>query len=425
MRTIERPQPSARPTTKRPTPKRALGKRPTTTRLGGDDSTEAIAVRRARADHPTARPRRKPRKPPAPLQYWGILAIITILVAIGLIMVLSASSVMALHQDGSGWVYFEKQVAWAALGVLALAITSRVPYHVWRKLVPVALLGSFSLMVVVLMPGFGRVVNGARAWIAVGPFAIQPSELLKITLLVYSADLLARRADRLTDWRSTLRPLLVVLGLASVLLMAQPDLGGAIVLASIVLGVAFIGGIPATPLALTTGGIAVTGTFFVLQTPYRRDRWLAFLDLAKHKKDTGWQVWQSLIGIASGGVTGVGPGAGKAKWGFLPEAHTDFIFAVIAEELGLVGAAAVCLLFLAFALLGVQIALRAPDRFGMLLAGGITAWVLVQAVINIGGVVGLMPLTGLTLPFVSFGGSSLLVTMAAGGLLLNVARASR
>jgi cell division protein FtsW len=275
------------------------------------------------------------------------------------------------------------------------------------------------------MPGVGRVANGARGWIPVGPFAIQPAEIMKLALLLYGADLLARRADRMHDLAATLWPLLTVLGAAGVLAMLQPDLGGALVLAAIVLGLAFIGGTPLGPLAGTTGAVGVLGLIFVMRASYRRDRWLAFLDLASHKQDAGWQVYQGLIGIATGGITGVGLGASKAKWGYLPEAHTDFIFAIIAEELGLVGVAAVCGLFLAFGYFGVQVALKARDRFGMLVAGGVTAWILVQALINIGGVVGMMPLTGLTLPFVSFGGSSLLVTMAGAGLLLNVARTAR
>jgi len=333
--------------------------------------------------------------------------------------------VLSLHTDGSPWTYFVKQFVWAILGVGALLITYKIPYQIWRRLVPLALAGSFALMVVVLLPGIGESVNGARAWIHFGYFAVQPSELLKFALLLYCADLCARRADRMADLHATLYPMLAVLGIAGVLLMLQPDLGGALVMASIVLGVAFIGGTPLVPLGATAGAAGLAGLVFVMKADYRRERWLAFLNLAQHKQDSGFQVWQSLIGIASGGVTGVGLGASKSKWGFLPEAHTDFIFAIIAEELGFVGVLAVCGLFVAFGLLGVQVALRAKDRFGMLLAGGVTAWVLTQALINIGGVVGMMPLTGLTLPFVSFGGSSLLVMMAAGGLLLNVARTAR
>ena len=396
-----------------------------TTTLGGDESAEQAERRAAKGRHPTALNRRKARKPPPPMQFYGLAAIIAILVGLGLVMVLSASSVLALHTDGSAWTYFVKQAVWTVLGIGALLLTAKVPYHFWRRLIPVALVGAFALMVLVLVPGIGVTVNGSRAWIHLGYFAVQPAEVLKFALLLYCADLLARRADRMHEVRATLYPTLVVLGASGVLLMMQPDLGGALVMAAIVLGVAFIAGTPLIPLATTAGLASAAGMVFIMSAAYRRERWLAFLDLAQHKQDAGFQVWQSLIGIASGGVTGVGLGASKLKWGFLPEAHTDFIFAILAEELGFVGVLAVCGLFIAFGLLGVQVALRAKDRFGMLLAGGVTAWVLTQALINIGGVVGLMPLTGLTLPFVSFGGSSLLVMMAAGGLLLNVARTAR
>jgi cell division protein FtsW len=385
-----------------------------------DDRERADASARST----TTRRRRRSAAPP-PVQYYGIAVIIAILVGLGLVMVLSASSVMSLHTDGSAWTYFVKQLVWTILGVGALLVMLKIPIHVWRPIIPLALFGSFVLMVAVLVPGIGVSVNGSRAWIRLGYFAVQPSELLKLTLLLYCADLLARRADRMNEPRATLYPTLVVLGASGLLLMLQPDLGGALVMAAIVLGVAFIAGTPIIPLGLTAGAASLFGLVFIMSAPYRRERWLAFLNLAQHKQDAGFQVWQSLIGVASGGLTGVGLGASKLKWGFLPEAHTDFIFAIIAEELGFLGVLAVCGLFCAFGLLGVQVALRAQDRFGMLLAGGVTAWVLTQALINIGGVVGLMPLTGLTLPFVSFGGSSLLVMMAAGGLLLNVARTAR
>ncbi len=396
-----------------------------TTTLGGDDGIEAAELSASRGRHPTAQRRRKAKRPPPPLQFYGLAVIIAILVGLGLVMVLSASSVLALHTDGSAWTYFLRQAMWTVLGVGALLITAKIPYHFWRPFIPLALIGAFALMVLVLVPGIGVTVNGARAWIRFGYFAVQPAEVLKFALLLYCADLLARRADRMHELRATLHPMLVVLGVSGVLLMLQPDLGGALVMASIVLGVAFIAGTPLIPLGATAALASAVGMVFIMKADYRRERWLAFLDLAKHKQDAGFQVWQSLIGIASGGVTGVGLGASKLKWGFLPEAHTDFIFAIIAEELGFVGVVAVCGLFCAFGLFGVQVALRAKDRFGTLVAGGVTAWVLTQALINIGGVVGMMPLTGLTLPFVSFGGSSLLVMMAAGGLLLNVARTAR
>ena len=207
-------------------------------------------------------------------------------------------------------------------------------------------------------------------------------------------------------------------------MLAQGDLGSAIVLSSIVLAMVFIGGTPMTPLTVSGVGLGSIGLGFVYSTDYRRARFTAFLDLVKNRDHLGYQVHSALVAIQDGGVTGAGIGAGKAKWSRLPLAHSDFIFAVIAEELGLIGVVAVMGCYLLLAYFGVQIALAAADRFGMLIAGGVAAWITVQTIINVGGVTGTMPLTGLTLPFMSFGGSSLFVTMTAAGLLLSVARSS-
>lgn len=382
----------------------------------------AAARERSRDRHPTSRPRKRPQKPPAPPQFFALGFLVALLTLFGLVMVLSASAISAIHRGRSGWTFFVKQSTWASLGALALFLGLKVPLRVVRKLLPIGLLVVFALLVAVLLPQFGSRVNGARAWFVFGPFSLQPAEVAKLVLVVYCADLFARRADRMHEVRVTLWPAMLMLGLMAGLIMLQPDLGSVLVMAGMVLGTAFVGGAPLVPLSATIGAVGLAGAGFMLSAEYRRERWLAFLDLAKHRQDEGFQVWQSLVGIASGGITGVGLGASKAKWDYLPEAHTDFIFAIIAEELGLIGALGVVLLFILFGLFGAQVALRAQDRFGMLLAGGITAWLMVQAIINIGGVVGVMPLTGLTLPFLSFGGSSLLVTMTAAGLLLNVAR---
>jgi cell division protein FtsW len=393
-----------------------------TTTLGKREQ-QGAARDQARVRHPSAR-QPLATVPPPPGQWYVLAIIVVALTGLGLVMVFSASSVRALHSEGSVWSYFLRQSTWAAIGLVALLVTSRVPYQAWRRLVTPALVASFGLMLAVWTP-LGVEVNGARAWLELAGQRFQPGEAMKLAVLLYAADLLTRRADEMHTVRRTLYPVLTMMGFGMALFVLQGDLGGAIVLAAVGLTVCFVAGAPLVPLATASAGAAAVGLLFVMSTEYRRDRWLAFLDLAGHKDDLAYQVWQSLIGIASGGVAGAGPGAGKAKWGFLPEAHTDFIFAVLAEELGLVGAAVVCLLFLAIGVTGVLVALRCQDRFGSLLAGGITGWIVVQAVINVGGVTGLLPLTGLTLPFLSFGGSSLLVTMAAAGLLLNVARQLR
>lgn len=412
----------------------------TTTYVGRPNGDPELQGSKSR--HPTNRPasrrqkrrslqrRRAAARGPKPtvgepsVHYYIIASVMVVLTLLGLVMVLSSSAVKAINNGQSGWGYFKKQVVWAVLGLAALFITVRVPYTKWRRFVKVGLVGSFVLMLAVFLPGLGRDVNGARAWLNLGPFGFQPSEAMKLALLLYSADLLARRSEHIANPKRTLRPVLMLLGMACVLVLAQRDLGGGIVMAVIVLAVAFFAGVPLRPLAGATAGMTGVGVFFVVSESYRRARWTSFLDLAAQRKGDGYQVWQSLVAVASGGLTGAGLGAGKAKWGFVPELHTDFIFALIAEEMGLFGVIVVCALFGVLGYAGVQVALHAKDTFAMLLAGGVTAWLLAQAVINIMGVVGMMPLTGLTLPFVSFGGSSLLITMSAAGLLLNVARNS-
>jgi cell division protein FtsW len=239
---------------------------------------------------------------------------------------------------------------------------------------------------------------------------------------VWVADLLARRAAYMHNPRATLRPVIVVLAAMATLVMLEPNLGTTIVLAAIALTMCYVGGAPLGPLARwSTFGIGAA-TALALAAPYRRARVLAFLDPWADPMDKGYQNIQSMVGLAEGGLAGKGLGAGTAKWGFLPLAHSDFIFAVIGEELGLVGATAVVGLFVLLALVGIRIALHAPDRFGLLLAMGVTAWFCVQAFVNIGAVIGILPITGVPLPFVSAGGSSLVFGMAAAGLLLSVAR---
>ncbi len=347
--------------------------------------------------------------------------LVAVLNGIGLVMVLSASSVQSLAELGSTWGYFMRQATWLGVGTAALACTLAVDYRRWRRLA-VPLLALSGLLLVAVLSPLGVKVNGAQSWLAVGSARMQPAELVKLALLLFCADLLARRAHRLHDSSLTLRPILVVAGAVTVLMMLQPDLGTTIVLASIVGSVLFLAGVP---LVRLTAVLALASAGFValaMSAAYRRDRILAFLHPTEDPMNTGYQLTQSLTGVASGGLFGVGLGASRAKYGFLPNAHTDFIFAIISEELGLVGALLVLGLFVVFAVVGVRIAMQAPDRFGMLVAGGITAWLLAQAVVNIGGVLGLLPITGLTLPYISFGGSSLVVTMAATGILLNIAR---
>jgi cell division protein FtsW len=385
----------------------------TRTREPGDD------VWASRRRHPTARPVPPPRRSKT---FVGLLALITTLNLIGMVMVLSASSVSALDTYGSSWYVAMRQGMWMVGGVAACIVVMRVDYHRWRRWGTPLLVLTGVLMALVLVPGVGMNVNGASRWLGYGPFSLQPSELAKLTVLLVAADLLARRAAWMHDLRLTLVPVAVVFGGFALLLMLQPNLGTTLVLGSIVLSVLYVAGTPVLPLTAITAAGAISASALALAAPYRRARVLAFLDPWKDYQDTGYQNIQSLVGIANGGITGTGLGQSRAKWGFLPYAHTDFIFAIIGEELGLLGALVVVGLFVALCILGARAALLAPDRFGMLLAAGVTVWFGVQAFVNIGAVIGILPITGVPLPFVSYGGSSLVFSMVGAGLLLNVAR---
>jgi len=352
----------------------------------------------------------------------GLLGIIISLNLIGLVMVMSASSVVSLETFDTSWYYFKRQAIWAAIGTVVMLIVQRVDYRRWQRWATAALVASLALLVAVLIPGVGVNVNGATRWLGYGPVVIQPSEVAKLGMLLFCAALLGRRIRQMHRPAVTVRPVIVVAGTVIGLVMLQPNLGTSIVLASITLTLLFVAGM-STRQIVTIGGAGVAlATVGALAAPYRRARVLAFLHPEADPQGNGYQTLQAWMAMAEGGVRGVGVGASRAKWGFLPFAHTDFIFAIIAEEFGFIGAAVLLGLFVALAVLGIRTAFRAPDAFGMLLAAGITGWFVVQAFVNIGAVVGVLPITGVPLPFVSSGGSSLVTSMAACGLLLNVAR---
>ena len=367
-------------------------------------------------------------RPPAsrrsPAVFVLLAADVAALVVVGLVMVLSASSVQALRTFGSSWVVFQRQAMWMAIGAVALGVALRTDYRRWRRPSVPLLLLSLALLVVVLIPGLGVSVRGSSRWLGTGQFRMQPSELAKLAVLLFAADQLARRGAK-GQMDRAMRPILVVLAAVTLLVMAQPDMGTTLVLGTIVLALLFVAGVELRRLARLLGIAAAGALVLALAEGYRRARLFSFLHPWKDAGNTGYQIVQSLVGLASGHWTGLGLGASRAKWGFLPNAYTDFIFAVIGEELGLLGTLLVIALFAAFAVLGVRAAIRAPDRFGALLAAGITAWVVGQALINIGAVIGVLPVTGVPLPFISFGGSSLVITMGAAGMLLNIARQGR
>lgn len=410
-------------------------RRATLERLYGDVEPRRRRSRRAGPTRParrtthsaTGRREAEPAAPatvlgPPPGTFYAIAGVVGVLVTLGLVMVLSASAVTEANLGHSPYRVFIRQSVWAGLGLLGLVAAVRIPYRFWRRLAIPLGLAAVAAMLAPFAPGVGASVNGARSWVLVGPLSVQPSEFLKIVVIILTADLLARRPSNLGDRTRTLIPLGLIAAGAAGLCLAQGDLGSAIVLGAIVLSVAWIAGVPLVPLTFM-GAAAVTGALmFVMSSPRRLDRFTAFMNVAEEKDHLAYQTYQGFLSMASGGLGGSGIGGSNGKLGYLPYAHSDFIFAVIADELGLVGTIAVLGGFVMLVGLGVQTALAAPDRFGMLLAGGIAAWFGIQAIVNIGGVTGLMPVTGLTLPFFSAGGSSLFVSMVAAGLLLGVAR---
>ncbi|MFV0523944.1 MAG: putative lipid II flippase FtsW [Acidimicrobiales bacterium] len=344
----------------------------------------------------------------------------------GLVMVLSASSVSSLHQYGDSPLFqFKRQAIWAGIGAVAFVVASRIDYRLLRRLAAPMLLVNVALLILVLIPGVGLTRNESARWLGIGPLVVQPGELAKIVLIVFFADLLARRERRMDRPELTVRPVMLVLTFVSGLLILQPKLGTPIIMAAVAILVLFVAGARMRSMLPWVGAAIAAATVLAILAPYRRARLLAFLNPEADPLGIGLQALQSQIGVASGGLFGVGLGASRAKWGFLPFAHTDFIFAIVAEETGIIGASALIGGFLLIGWFGLRAALDAPDRFGTLLATGITCWLLVQAFLNIGMVLGVLPITGEPLPFVSAGGSSLVSTLAAAGLLTNVSRRAR
>lgn len=354
--------------------------------------------------------------------FWLLLAVIVVLNLLGLVMVLSASSVVALVETGSTWSYFVRQCMWAGIGTVGLLTFLYVDRRFWRKAAKPTFGIVVLLLVAVLVPGVGVTVNGATRWLGAGPLQIQPSEFAKFGLLLFVANLLATRAWEMHRPRRTFWPVIGALLCVAVLVLAQPNLGTTLILVCIVFVLLYVAGTHVGRLGVAAALAAAGATVMVLGTSFRRARFFIFLNPWADPQNTGFQNLQALVALGSGGLFGLGLGGSRAKWDYLPFAQTDFIFAIIGEELGLVGAVFVVGLYVTLAVVGVLTAAQAADRYSMLVAIGITTWLVVQAFLNIGMVIGLLPVTGVPLPFISFGGSSLLVTMSAAGLLLNIAR---
>ncbi len=351
-----------------------------------------------------------------------LTVLVGLLCVVGVVMVGSASEIVSIDTYGSPWAILLRECLWLAVGIVAFVVVSRADHRRWRRYSGLLMVVTFVLLLAVLVPGIGTNSNGSTRWIGVGPLVLQPSEVMKLALALAGADLVARRERLGGAYRTVVGPLLLLTAAAAGLVLVQPDMGTAVVLGCIAMALLFFSGVPMRPIMKLLGGLAALALLVGLVDPYRRQRLLSFIDPGAHASGSGYQVVQSLIGLGSGHLFGVGLGNGREKWGFLPNAHTDFIFSVIGEELGLVGTICVLLLLGAFAWFGLRAAARASDRFGGLLAVALVAWIAAETAINVGAVIGLLPVTGIPLPFVSYGGSSLVLTMVAAGILVSIAR---
>ncbi|MFE9646557.1 putative lipid II flippase FtsW [Streptomyces sp. NPDC006365] len=398
--------------TGRPSAPRATG-RPAVSSPPGDNPVRRLYTSARRAwDRPLT-------------AYYLILGSSMLITVLGIVMVYSASQITALQLSLPGTYFFRKQFLAAVLGTVLLLLASRMPSKLHRALAYPMLLGSVFLMVLVQIPGIGVAVNGNQNWISIGgPFQLQPSEFGKLALVLWGADLLARKQDKrlLTQWKHMLVPLVPVAFMLLGLIMLGGDMGTAIILTAILFGLLWLAG---APTRLFAGVLAIAGTIglmLITTSPNRMARLGCIGATEPGPNDTCWQAVHGIYALASGGIFGSGLGASVEKWGQLPEAHTDFIFAVTGEELGLAGTLSVLALFAALGYAGIRVAGRTEDPFVRYAAGGVTTWITAQAVINIGAVLGLLPIAGVPLPLFSYGGSALLPTMFAIGLLIAFAR---
>ncbi len=345
---------------------------------------------------------------------WLLIFLVLGLTIFGVIMVGNASVLEAYRDFGDKFYYFRLQAIWAFLGFLIFFFLSFFDYHRWEKFAITLMIFSLFFLIIVLIPGVGLKVLGARRWLSFGPINFQPAELTKLSFIIYLATFLSNKRK--------LWPFLIILGILLGLIMLEPDLGTAVILASTSLVVYFVSG--GSLLSLFLIGVVgiLSGIALVFLSPYRRERLTTFLNPAHDPLGASYHIRQILIAIGSGGWFGVGLGQSRQKYEYLPAVTTDSIFAVIAEELGFVGAVAILLIFLILLWRGMKIAKEAPDDFGKLLAVGITSWIGFQALVNLSAMVALVPLTGVPLPFISYGGSSLVLTLAGMGILANIAK---
>ena len=349
-----------------------------------------------------------------------LLSCVLLLVGIGVVLVYSAGAIRAADLFGNENVYLTRQAIYAALGIAAMLVASRIPYQMYKRWTYPVLGAVLLMLTLVLVPGIGSTQGGATRWLSLGSFYVQPSELAKFALVLYLAYSLTKKQGQIDTFSIGILPHLIVAGFALALILVEPDFGTTAVLAAILFAMMFVAGTRVLHLAGLFAAAAPLAFVAMMGAEYRRDRFVAFLDPWPHQADTGFQLIQSWLAFHNGGALGVGLGAGTQKLFYLPAAHTDFIFSVLGEELGLWGVLLTLTLFGAFIVRGTLVAGRAPDLFGRLLGTGITFIIGLQAVINMMVVMGLLPTKGLTLPFVSYGGSSMVAYLFMVGVLLNI-----
>jgi cell division protein FtsW len=353
-----------------------------------------------------------------------ILGITIALIAFGVVMVFSGSAVFAQQRFGNGYYFLVRQAAYAAVAVPLMLGLSRLDHRRFRVFSYPALLASTALLVWVAL-GFGHRVGGAARWITVGPVHVQPAETAKLAMILWLAASLSKKQEAIRTFKVGILPHVLVMVVLSILCLCQPDFGSAVMIVALTVVLLFCAGAKVGPIALVTMGLGALGALLVWTHPYRMRRIEAFLDPFGHRRDAGYQIAESILAFGSGGATGVGIGDSRQKLFFLPEVHTDFISAIVGEELGFVGVALLVLAFTWIVVRGVRIAFAAADDYGAFLAVGVSMFVGLQALTNLGVAMGMLPTKGLVLPFVSYGGSALLVNAAAMGILLSVSRTAR
>ncbi|MEN3583600.1 putative lipid II flippase FtsW [Streptomyces sp. ZYX-F-203] len=398
--------------TGRPPVRRTTGPPPATRRPGGNPAARLVARARATWDRPLT-------------AYYLIVGGSALITVLGLVMVYSASQITALDLSLPGSYFFRKQALAALIGAVLLLVATRVPVRLHRALAYPILAGTVFLMALVPVPGIGVAVNGNQNWLSVGgSFQLQPSEFGKLALVLWAADLLARKHERrlLAQWKHMLVPLVPVAFLLLGLIMLGGDMGTAVIVTAILFGMLWLAGAPTRLFVGILAVVGLLGSLLIATSDNRMARLACVGATEPGPDDVCWQAVHGIYALASGGLFGSGLGAGVEKWGQLPEAHTDFIFAVTGEELGLAGTLSVLALFAALGYAGIRVAGRTEDPFVRYAAGGVTIWITAQAVINIGAVLGLLPIAGIPLPLFSYGGSALLTTMFAIGLLVAFAR---